>query len=160
MFSDNGTNLRGADTEMKRAYKELLDNRQQLLTETVNKGVEWKFIPPGSPHMGGAWERLIRSVKTALKVVLKERAPREETLNTFLCEVENMINRRPLTHVSVDPRDPEALTPNHFFLLGSSSNLPNIGISNDQDLQLRKQWRIAQRLADLFWSRWVKACLL
>ena len=158
MFSDNGTNLRGADTELKRNYKELFDNQQALITQALNKGVEWKFIPPASPHMGGAWERLVRSVKTALKVVLKERAPREETLLTLLCEVENMINGRPLTHVSVDPRDPETLTPNHF-LLGSSSNLPRIGIFDDSDLYLRKQWRIAQRLADLFWSRWLREVL-
>lgn len=158
MFSDNGTNLRGADTELKKAYKEMVNNQQGLISETLNKGVEWQFIPPASPHMGGAWERLIRSVKTTLKVVLKERAPREETLITFLCEVENMINGRPLTHVSVDPRDPESLTPNHF-LLGSSSNLPQVGIFDDSDLYLRKQWRISQRLADLFWSRWLKEVL-
>lgn len=69
-----------------------------------------------------------------------------------------MINSRPLTHVSVDPRDPESLTPNHF-LLGSSSNLPQTGVFDDGDLYLRKQWRIAQRLADLFWSRWLKEVL-
>lgn len=30
---------------------------------------------------------------------------------------------------------------------------------DDSDLYLRKQWRIAQRLADLFWSRWIKEIL-
>ncbi|XP_072939843.1 uncharacterized protein [Epargyreus clarus] len=94
VFSDNGTNLRGANTELKKAYQEVVSNQQSLISEALNKGVQWKFIPPGSPHMGGAWERLIRSVKTALRVVLKQRAPKEETLNTFLCEVERSWSRR------------------------------------------------------------------
>jgi hypothetical protein len=65
--------------------------------------------------MGGAWERLIRTVKTALRVTLKERAPREEVLQTLLAEVENLVNSKPLAHVTADPDYPEALTPNHFI---------------------------------------------
>src|SRR5207253_2016305 len=67
-------------------------------------------------------------------------------------------NSRPLTHVSVDADDPEALTPNHF-LIGTSSGVQQPGIFTDTDLCLRKQWRIAQRLADLFWKRWVREYL-
>nr|XP_013189931.1 unnamed protein product [Amyelois transitella] len=156
ILSDNGTNLRGADAELRRSFQEI--DRTELALEALNRNVNWRFIPPASPHMGGAWERLIRSVKTSLKVVLKERAPRVEVLSTFLTEIENIINSRPLTHVSVDPKSKEALTPNHF-LLGSSSNLPSPGVFSDGDLCLGKQWRMAQRLTDLFWSRWVKEVL-
>ncbi|XP_063838195.1 uncharacterized protein LOC135087327 [Ostrinia nubilalis] len=153
IYSDNGTNMRGADSELVKAFREL--DQDAVAMQAVNKGVDWHFIPPVSPHMGGAWERLIRSVKTALKAVLKERSPKEEVLTTLMAEVENMVNSRPLTHVSVDPHSQEALTPNHF-LIGSPSNLPLPGVFNDGDLYLRKQWRTAQRLADLFWNRWVK----
>ncbi|XP_063547081.1 uncharacterized protein LOC134754673 [Cydia strobilella] len=100
LFSDNGTNLRGADTELKRSLQEL--DVEDLKNKGVNCGVQWTFIPPASPHWGGAWERLIRSVKTSLKVILKERAPRDEVLSTLMTEVENMVNGRPLTHVSVE----------------------------------------------------------
>ncbi|XP_063829328.1 uncharacterized protein LOC135078710 [Ostrinia nubilalis] len=156
LFSDNGTNLRGADTELK---KSILDMDKKALTdEASNYGTKWTFIPPVSPHWGGAWERLIRSVKTSLHVILKERAPREETLSTLLAEVENIVNSRPLTHVSVEPGSMETLTPNHF-LIGSSSNMPQIGAFDNSDLFLRKQWRISQRLADMFWSRWLKEVL-
>lgn len=151
VFSDNGTNLRGAETELKKSFA-------QVQSEVMNKGVEWRFIPPGCPHMGGAWERLIRSIKTSLGVVLKERAPRQEVLSTLMAEVENVINSRPLTHVSVEPHTEEALTPNHF-LLGSSSNMPVPGTFDDDDLFLRKQWRTAQRLTDMFWRRWVTEAL-
>lgn len=154
LYSDNGTNLRGADAEIKKSIMEL--NQDKLKTEALNYGTTWTFIPPASPHWGGAWERLVRSVKTSLKVVLKERTPRDEVLSTLMTEVEQIVNGRPLTHVSVEPTSNEALTPNHF-LLGSSSNLPTMGTFNDSDL--RKRWRISQRLADMFWKRWVREVL-
>ncbi|XP_052753091.1 uncharacterized protein LOC128201148 [Galleria mellonella] len=157
IYSDNGTNMRGADAELKKACAEIMNN-DIVQSELAHRGVDWHFIPPASPHMGGAWERLIRSVKSTLRVVLKERAPREEVLVIFLAEVENMVNSRPLTHVSVDPRSQETLTPNHF-LLGSSSNLPVLGDFDDSDLYLRRQWRVAQRLSDMFWQRWLKEIL-
>ncbi|XP_073954216.1 uncharacterized protein [Choristoneura fumiferana] len=156
IYSDNGTNLRGADAELKRSVQEL--DKEILQNEVMNHGTNWTFIPAASPHWAGAWERLIRNVKSSLKIILKERAPKEETFNTLLAEVENIVNSRPLTHVSVDPKSQETLTPNHF-LLGSSSNLPHIGSFDDSEFYLKRQWRIAQRLADLFWKRWVKEVL-
>ncbi|GBP88150.1 hypothetical protein EVAR_24964_1 [Eumeta japonica] len=48
-----------------------------------------KFIPR-RPNMGGAWERLVRSVKTALAATLRERSPREEVLHTLLLEAEHI----------------------------------------------------------------------
>ena len=141
LYSDNGTNLRGADTELKLSIQAL--DVEKLKGEALNKGTTWNFIPPASPHWGGAWERLIRSVKVSLKVILHQRAPKEETLITLLAEVENIVNSRPLSHVSVDPHSMESLTPNHF-LLGSSNNLPRLGIFDGSEIYLKKQWRIAQ----------------
>jgi Family of unknown function (DUF5641) len=54
MFSDNGTNLRGADRELQEAVQQL-DN-SQFRDELVKDLIEWHFIPPAAPHMGGAWE--------------------------------------------------------------------------------------------------------
>lgn len=116
------------------------------------KGIEWKFIPPGAPHMGGAWERLVRSVKTALLSTLKEKSPREETLHTLLLEVEHIVNSRPLTPVSADLEE-EALTPNHF-LIGRSSGTTPIGTFKDECD--KKSWEQSQHLADYFWKRWIK----
>ena len=108
--------------------------------------------------MGGCWERLIRCVKVALYTVLNEQAPREEVLLTLLAEVEHSVNSRPLTHVSLDVRDEEALTPNHF-LIGSSSGEVNLGYYDPKNVCLKKQWRIAQKFADAFWKRWLKEFL-
>lgn len=102
----------------------------------------------------------MRSVKRALSATLKARAPREETLRTALAEAEFTVNSRPLTHLSVDPRDEEPLTPNHF-LLGSAGRRPHLAIygAAEEDACLRKQWRTGQQLADMFWRRWVREYL-
>ena len=41
---------------------------------------EWSFIPPNSPSMGGAWERLVGVVKSALRNMDLGKTPSEETL--------------------------------------------------------------------------------
>ena len=47
--------------------------------------------------MGGAWEALIKSVKRSLKPIARERLFTEETLHTFLCEVESILHNRSIT---------------------------------------------------------------
>lgn len=105
IYSDNGTNLRGADVELRKAVHGLGDDALKI--EAVNNGGHWTFIPPVSPNWGGAWERLIRSVKTTLHVILNERAPKDKVLSTLLLEVENIVNGRPLTHIYVEPGSPD-----------------------------------------------------
>ncbi|CAG4990913.1 unnamed protein product [Colias eurytheme] len=91
IYSDNGTNFVGAKKEIKEAVENM--KIQGLATEAGKIGVTWKFIPPGAPNMGGAWERLVRSVKVALEVTMKERYPREEVLHTLLLEAEHIVIR-------------------------------------------------------------------
>lgn len=152
IWSDNGTNLKAADKELRQAIDTATEE------EAAKRTISWRYIPPGAPFMGGAWERMVRSVKTALTATLHERHPSEEVLTTLLAEVEYTVNSRPLTHVSVSQEDPEALTPNHF-LLGGPGRVPQLGTFTEQDTISRSSWRAAQRLADVFWLRWVKEYL-
>lgn len=152
MYSDNATNFKGADKELRRAFQEW---EPALRDYALTQRMDWRYIAPGAPHQGGAWERLVRSVKSALSVTLHEKSPREEVLATLLAEVEHTLNARPLTHVPVSREDPEALTPNHF-LLGCSRGLPLTGPCESAS---RKTWKTAQALADEYWRRWVREYL-
>ena len=156
LYSDNGTNFHGANNEIRRSIQEL--DQEKIIGRLTPLGITWHFNPPAAPHMGGCWERLVRSVKTALKSTLKQQAPREEVLLTLLNEAESLINSRPLTYVPLDFEDQESLTPNHF-LLGTSSQYQPSGEFSDNDLCSRKKWRLAQRLSEHFWSRWVREYL-
>lgn len=147
IYSDNGTAFVGASKMLPELYE-----------FCANHKIEWRFIPPSAPFMGGCWERLVRSVKATLAVTLKELSPREEILNTLLLEAESIINARPLTHVSVDEDAENAITPFSFLIGSSSVDLP-LGSFCDADLIRRVDWRKAQRLADQFWQRFVKEYL-
>ncbi len=151
IFSDNGTNFVGASRELKEALASL--DSVKVHDNLAERGIEWHFNPPSAPHMGGVWERLVRSVKRTLDVVLKGHCVHEDTLHTFLCEVEAILNSRPLTPVSSSPHDLEALTPSHF-LLGVPNNAHEIVESRESDLCSRKRWRQSQVLLDHFWRRW------
>ena len=89
IFSDNCINFRGADAELRRALQVDAD---KLGGELAGRAITWQFNPPAAPHMGGAWERLVRSMKVALRSQLKDTAPKEEVLHTFLCKAEAMVN--------------------------------------------------------------------
>ena len=155
IISDNGTNFKGANLELREAISKL--HKEKQLDFALKNNFEWRFNPPTASHMGGAWERLIRSVKESLHVILKEHAPKEETLLTVLAEIEHSVNSRPLTVVPSDPQEKEALTPNHF-LIGTSSATINLCQSN-AEICTKKQWRIAQFFADAFWRRWFREYL-
>ena len=104
--------------------------------------------------MGGVWERLVRSCKKALDVVLQNQVLTDEVLLTAITEVESLVNSRPLTEVSSDADDLEALTPNHFLIGRATPNLPP-GIFADKEISSQKRWRQAQVITTHIWKRWL-----
>ena len=68
-------------------------------------------------HFGRAWERLVHCTKKTLKAIVADRVVSKEVLRNALVEAGGILNSRPITHVSNDLGDIEALTPNHFLLL-------------------------------------------
>ena len=77
--------------------------------------IRWTFIPPAAPHFGGLWEAGVKSMKTHLKKVLGSITCTVEELSTILCQVEAVLNSRPLCALSNDPADLDTLTPMHFL---------------------------------------------
>lgn len=113
--SDNGTNFVGAERELRKALAEL--NHERIQGALISDGVESRFNPPAGSHHGGAWERMIRTVKRVLNSVLHQQRLDDDGLQTVMCEVEAILNDRPITKLSDDPNDLEPLTPNHLLLL-------------------------------------------
>ena len=121
--SDNATNFKGADAEMKRGLADLKSNRVDC--ELANRAVEWHFNPPYASHQGGVYERMIKSVRKVLAGLpaFLVKTPSDETLLTVLKECEAIINDRPLTYIGNSPDEPSPLTPNmilHGYLCKDS----------------------------------------
>ena len=82
MFSDNGTNFVAADKELADEIRTI--NNKKMKDDMLLEAIEWNFNPPHAPHMGGAWERLVRSVKDILRHLIGERLLNDEELVSFL----------------------------------------------------------------------------
>lgn len=134
-------------------------NHAKIQGAIVQDGIKWSFNTPAAPHQGGIWERLIHSVKSILSCVLGKQTLDDEALQTLFCEVEAILNDRPITKVSDDPNDPEALTPNHILLLKGKPIFPP-GLFEQRDLYIKRRWKQVQYFAELFWKRWIREYLL
>ena len=149
--TDCGTNFMCAKKELEMAASQM--DHQKIQDALLTTHVQWLFNPPFAAHFGGVWERLIRLVKKVLLSVLKQQTLDDEMLQTAFCEVETILNDRPITTASGDPNDLEPLTPNHLLQLNSKPLLPP-GLFKNDDLYARKRWKQVQYLANLFWKRW------
>ena len=122
VYSDNGTNLVKGDKDLRKSIQKW--NISMIEQHMIQQEIEWHFNPPCASHMGGVWERMIRSTRTVLKALAKEQILTDEQLQTLMTESEKIINDRPITTVSSDPNDPPALTPSMLLLMKSNPSIP------------------------------------
>ncbi|XP_064622140.1 uncharacterized protein LOC135484496 [Lineus longissimus] len=133
-----------------------LSNSLEFL-ESIEES-EHTINPPASPHMGGAWESLVKSVKRAMNSVLPKQNATDSVLRTVLVEVESVINSRPLTHNSDDQADYTALTPNHF-LIGRAVVVSPPDVVSPSEINSWRWWRRVQVIADHVCKRWLREYL-
>lgn len=156
LHSDNGKNFTAASKQLNEEIN--LWNNSSVFDWLKQKNIEWRFNPPYASHFGGIWEREIRSIRKVLNALLSEQPMKlnDEELTTLFCEVESILNNRPITPVSNDPTDNEALyTPNHLLSLNYREYFPP-GLFKSKDGYMRRRWKQIQYLSDLFWTRWKK----
>jgi hypothetical protein len=122
-----------------------------------NHHLEWKTIPERSPQWGGWWERLVKNVKTALRITFRGMRFRQEELEVILYEIESAINCRPLTYVSSSLDDPEVITPEHFLHPTCEPGSMDPAIVNDQ--KLRGLLLQRQKHLTTFWNRFQREYL-
>ena len=114
IHSDNGTNFIGANNELRELHDPLQsdDHNEKVNAFLANKQIEWRFIPPHSPHFGGLWEAAVKSSKRHLKLVVGNELLTFEQFNTLIIEIESILNLQPLTPIFTDPK--RSLSP-HFL---------------------------------------------
>jgi len=131
IYSDNGTNFIGAQ-------KELNTSINQSIPMLAKEGIEWRFNPPSAPNFGGLWESAVKSTKHHLTRMLGETKLILGKLNILLCQVEACLNSRPLTPMSHDPSELEALTPAHFLIGGPITLMPEVDLTQETPGGMRR----------------------
>ena len=121
-------NFVGAHRELQEALIEMDTNTIKYeLNKLQCDWVTFKMNVPAASHMGGVWERQIRTVRSVLSYLLLSNGTQldDDALRTLMCEAESIVNCRPLTvnhlagHNSLEP-----LTPNHLLTMKSKALLP------------------------------------
>lgn len=152
MYSDNGTSFVGAEREIARAYKKW--QQDGTVDSVAKRGTDWKFMTPGAPHQGGIYEAAVKSMKHHLRRVVGARLVEHQQFRTLLCNIEAVLNSRPLTPLTDDPEDIQALTPGHFLMGGPLVVPPPFRHMNDENSEGKKLWIERQKMLTHFWQRW------
>ena len=166
---DNAPQFKLAKTAISdKAWKETISNHE-VQSYTANQGIEWNFIVELAPWMGGFYERLVGTVKGALKKSIGKICQTEKKLETFLTEAEAVINSRPLVYVGEDFDSGFSLTPVDFLNLNAKSGVPIIEIHNPHDPDYGKKsptdklleiWAKGQQHLNSLWQVWKDDYLL
>ena len=161
MYSYNGTNFVGTANELK-LLEEILSHdytKEFLQNLAVDLGSQWFMIPPGSPHGGGLWESGIKSAKHHLKKTMRNNVLNYEELATLLCDIEAILNSRPLIEASDDPTDDTVLRPamlvngKEIRYLSDAEKTSPLQICEEK-VNPQRRWIFLKRLISLFWKRW------
>lgn len=94
--SDRGTNFVEATEDLVIQTINVVD--RQMKDYLLKAGSTRIFNSPCSSQIGGAWERMIRSARLLLSIVLEGHRT-YDVLATFMAEVSVIINNRPLVSV-------------------------------------------------------------
>ena len=135
VISDNGKNC--VSVETKRFVSSI--------------GVNWINKLPLAPWHGSFFERLIKSTKILLRKQLEKSRLNYEELQTVLCEVETILNNRPLTYYHSDNIE-QCSTRNHL-LFGRTMKLFDpepTDITYDINFHSKK----ISNIINHFWQRW------
>uniref|UniRef100_A0A183BU61 Integrase catalytic domain-containing protein n=1 Tax=Globodera pallida TaxID=36090 RepID=A0A183BU61_GLOPA len=164
IMSDQGTNFVAGSKIIQKAWTDTLlpaHSQQQL----AQQGVNWTFNTAHAPWKGGTWERLIGITKNALRRSIGRNILTRDEFGTLICEIEAIVNHRPITFESDDDPSYTALRPIHFLIPYGQvdTNFPLLeGDINDPDYiptptnrdQLTRMLSNANPRLNKFWHAW------
>ena len=161
LVSDNQTSFKAASREIKNYHQQVYTNKIHI-EEAFNRNeepVDWLFIPPRSPHCGGAWEIMVKAMKRALNAISQGQSMTEESFKTFLCQAMNIINNRPLLK-NITQDTPHFITPNDFLVSGADTSLiPASANPQENETRLGIRWRQLETLTNTLWHRFIQEIL-
>ena len=164
--SDNATTFKGADRVIQSLWKEVQED-PQCCEYILNNNIRWHFITPLSPWKGGYYERMVGTVKSSLRRAVGRRILSLEEYQTMICEVEGVVNTRPLTYLYAEAGT-KILRPVDFLLPEVHLTMPSRNDSgNDEPYVPRAErsemvdtYHRSTQALDGFWHLWKSEYLL
>lgn len=155
IYSDNATTFVGAHRQLREFYESIKNEQAQIDIEHFlrHQGTTWNFIPPHAPHFGGLWEAAVKSTKYHLHRIVGNAHLTFEEMQTVLCEIEAILNSRPLMPLSTDPNDLAYISPGHFLVGTPLNSFPCSDLSEVNENRLVR-WQRVEQLRQHFWRRW------
>ena len=150
--SDNGINFIGAVKELRKCFQDM--NHSRINKYLQMHGADWITCinnPLTVSHMGGVWERQIRTAIGFLNVLVKTHGKSldSESLHTLLVKVEAIVNSRPMaTETISDIKSDIPLWSANLLTMKSKVILPPPGCFSSADIYIWKHWRIVQHIAN------------
>ncbi|CAK1589278.1 unnamed protein product [Parnassius mnemosyne] len=159
-YSDCGKNFVGCNNYLKDLYAFLRSHVVQstINQQTLQQGLTWHFQPPYASHFGGLFEASVKSFKHHLHRVVGTRTQTYDEMHTLLCQIEAVLNSRPLCAMSSASTDPLPLTPSHFLIGEPLTALPDVSLLDENPNRLTR-WRWIQQSVQHFWKRWSREYL-
>jgi hypothetical protein len=162
ILTDNAKTFKRSELEIKNLWTVI--SHPTVKDFYASHKIQWNYIAEKAAWWGGFYERLIRSVKLALRKTLGKTTLSREELETLIIEIESVVNSRPLTYVFSDIHEPVPLTPAHMLLGRRVNSLPPARLKFDSNLinrkMLIKRFNYRERLINMFWNRWKKEYLI
>ena len=108
-----------------------------------------EFYTSSVPHFGGLWEAAAKSFKHHFVRTVKDTLLTYEQLETYVIEIEAILNSRPISPMSSDPNNLLPLTPGHFLIGGPLTSFPQMDFTETPSNRL-SNWKHAQKLRQHF----------
>jgi hypothetical protein len=157
MYSDNAKGFKAASREIQKLYKSI--NWKKVKEDGMQKNIEWFFSIERAPHQNGLCERLVRTVKTPLRVIVGSARLTHAQLALILMEIEAVVNNRPLAVTTDDPSDWVPITPMELVSGRKLEQIPDPKAPM-QNTNFSHLWKKRQAVLNQFWKRWSKDYLL
>ncbi len=152
IYSDPGSQLVGAEKELKEAWKSIV--RQSLHKKGVENSLTWVFGPADSPWYQGAVESMVKCAKRAIKFAVNNQRLSASKFLTVCSEVSSLLNERPIRSLPDADSEINILTPNSLLL--GRATVKNPGGRQPQGSNPRNRYYLVQRVIEEFWKKWTE----
>jgi len=154
IYSDPGSQLKGAEKELREAWCEI--DKDLLVRKGAEHGLKWIFGAADSPWHQGLVEALIKSTKRAIHFSVHNHKLSPSQFLTLCSEVANLINERPIGVLPAVDSEISAITPNSLLLGRATAKNP--GNWQTHIPRLEDRFHAVRTIVESFWKRWVELC--